>query len=279
MSIRFRSILSLALVICITGSLPAQKPATDAAKDSDSKKTETESADEDQEEAKEKDPLAVPEDADADALLTFMREVKSKRKRTTKSYVATYKAVIAASEMLFDLDDKTDDQEMLAVREALMALNYVKNYDRSYGEKYDDLMDSLRNDDRPKFKKIATILDLSLKVRQISRNAPEKTTALINEYKDLVSETSMDRENVLHRNRNRARLGECQKPGLRSPVLSLLGRQDGRVGRRKPELPRRTDGRLSTTSATDGETDRNRMPDFNRRTARLGIVSWQSRAG
>ncbi|MEL6108412.1 MAG: TlpA disulfide reductase family protein [Planctomycetota bacterium] len=194
MSIRFRAILSLALVICITGGLPAQEPATESAKEADSKKTETQSADEDSEETKEADPFAVPEDADADTLLAFMSEVKSKRERTLKSYMTSYKAVISATEALFELEDKTDDQELLAVREAMAALNFVKNYDRSFGEKLDQLMDTLREDERPAFKKIAIISDFSTKARQIRPNDPEKTAALINQYKDLVSESSMDRE-------------------------------------------------------------------------------------
>ena len=189
MRILLQSLLSLALAVCITSHVQAQAPATE-------KPAEESKAEEQSEESKEeeKDPFALPEDADADALLAFMKEAKSKRGRTIKTALPAAKAVITAVEALRALDEKTDAQEMIAVREAMSALSFVKNYEKPYQQKHEELMESLRNDDRLPFKKIAIVADFSTKARKISPDDPEMTAALINEYKDLVSESSMDRE-------------------------------------------------------------------------------------
>ena len=114
----------------------------------------------------EKDPFAVPEDADADTLLAFVQEVKSKRGRTVKTLVPVLKAVVSATEALRELEEKTDEQEMRAVREAMSALSFLRNFERSYQKNYDALIDSLRDDDRLPFKKIAIVADFTQKARQ-----------------------------------------------------------------------------------------------------------------
>ncbi|MEO1525722.1 MAG: TlpA disulfide reductase family protein [Planctomycetota bacterium] len=189
MKIRFQFVWSLALAACLAGGVQGQEPAAESPAAEESK---SEKAAEEKEE--EKDPFALPEDANAEELMSFMQQAKSKRGRTMQTAMPAAKAVIAAAEALRQLEEKTDDQEMAAVREAMSAYAFVKRFEKPYQKQFDELMDSLRDDDRLPFKKIAIVSDFSKKAGTLRSGDPEKTAALVNEYKDLVREMSMDRE-------------------------------------------------------------------------------------
>lgn len=140
----------------------------------------------------ENDPFAVPEDADAVQLFAFIDSVKTKRGRTLQSVMKVAKSVLAATEAIRELDDVESDDEIKAIKEELMALQFITRYDKEYRKNLEALLESLRDDDRPEIASLYQMENLKLSISKLRSASPEQVQKTVSQFKEIVGDNAFD---------------------------------------------------------------------------------------
>lgn len=133
--------------------------------------------------------FVVPEDADVEELLAFIERVKQERGDTLRSVQAAAEAVEAATAEIGKLEDVPEGVELQAVRERLVALEFLGRFEPEYGDQRDEIVARLAKDDREPFRKLGRTLQMEAKLRGVGGMSSDERRELVEELVELVDGT------------------------------------------------------------------------------------------
>ena len=137
--------------------------------------------------------FVVPEDADVDELLAFIDRVKEERAgvrftRSRRSVAGDAAEAVeaATAEIVRSRDDVPEEIELQAVRERLVALEFLGRFESEWGDQRDEIIARLTEDDREPFRKLGQTLQMEAKLRGVGAMSTAERSELVEELVELV---------------------------------------------------------------------------------------------
>lgn len=218
-TVRFVALICFGVLTSFTVALPVA-----SAQQASDEPVATETPDGDDEKA-EPDPFAVPETADVDELFAFIRQIKRQQDRSLENMLKVAGAVVKACDSIRGAEAATVQQELQAINEELSALRFMRRYEDEAQEKLKELLEELRQDDRPAIARLVAMNDLTAKVATLQSASPEQMRAVFDQYKSIVKDGSFDREIYSVGSAIAQRIGYTDQTDLAAGIYEYLGEQ------------------------------------------------------